>query len=61
MKEVIVKLKSGMEVGYGQEIVRCKDCKHYLGKGHMEWCNLGHGNHEPDWFCKDGINGKTNA
>lgn len=27
-KECIVKLRYGMEVGYGKEIVRCKDCKH---------------------------------
>lgn len=29
MKEVIVKLKNGMEVGYGKEIIRCKDCCHW--------------------------------
>ena len=47
-KECIVKLRYGMEVGYGQEIVRCKDCKHKDG------CDpfLLFGN--DDWFCADG-------
>ena len=35
-------------------VVRCKDCKHYIGNGHMEWCNLSHGNHEDNWYCADG-------
>lgn len=53
MKEVIVKLEYGMEVGYGKEIVRCRDCKHYH-KGFN--CDL---LQKPilkgdDWFCADG-------
>ena len=53
MKEYIVKLRNGMEVGYGQEIVRCKDCKHY----HPGFtCDL---KQKPimksnDYFCADG-------
>ena len=54
MKEVIVKLEYGMEVGYGEEIVRCKDCK----KRYTVLCiqeEAGNINNQDDWFCADGI------
>ena len=62
IKERIVKMRYGMEIGYGQEIVRCKDCKNsgldssgingYWCSAHTEW-------HDGDWFCADGV--KKNA
>lgn len=27
-REYVIKTRYGMEVGYGQEIIRCKNCKH---------------------------------
>jgi len=59
MKEYIVKMKYGMEIGYGQELVRCKDCKHgkiYVGRhGYHVACEIiEHPSHDLDWFCADG-------
>ena len=32
-------------------VVRCKDCKHYVGDG---WCYLERISRKPDWFCANG-------
>lgn len=58
--ECIVKMRYGMEIGYGQEIIRCEkciygddfDCPAPLPKGYL--CQKGHGPHTGDWFCADG-------
>lgn len=52
MKEWIV--KDTLNNKYVQELVRCKDCKHYEPDRLFE-CNL-HGacQPKPDWFCADG-------
>lgn len=52
MKEWIV--KDTLNKKYVQELVRCKDCKHYKPKSFFE-CSL-HGacQPKPDWFCADG-------
>lgn len=60
IKERIVKMRYGIEIGYGQEIIRCKDCIHAddfdcpapLPTGYL--CQKGHGSHMGDWFCADG-------
>ena len=63
--ERIIKLQYGMEIGYGQEIVRCKDCKHgyEINRGMMIMCTHGvHLDaHERDWFCADGEWRETDA
>lgn len=33
------------------EIVRCKDCKHFVGYG---WCILTRERHKESWFCPYG-------
>jgi hypothetical protein len=56
-KERIVKMRYGMEVGYGQEIVRCRDCEHgeECVKPHKDyWCHLHDFYQNGDWFCADG-------
>lgn len=64
MKECIVKIRYGMEIGYGQEIIRCKDCKyaHKTYDGDCKYCDMftdDDGNpiecyRSGDWFCADG-------
>lgn len=65
IKERIVKMRYGMEIGYGQEIVRCKDCKHatMTADGKMcKYCEMDTDDfgdrrdvyHDADWFCADG-------
>lgn len=62
MKEYIVKMRYGMEIGYGQEIVRCKDCRYgqYCTDGEttyqcFKWNSGEFGMlHEQNWFCADG-------
>ena len=59
-KEVIVKLRYSMKVGYEQEIVRCKDCKHgYKYEFCVKCENKGNPGmfgtyHSFNWFCYDG-------
>ena len=57
-KECIVKLRYGMEVGYGQEIIRCKDCKKSEPwYGDKRRCFLWHEDGIDvfeDWFCNYG-------
>ena len=52
MKEYIVMVENGMEVGYRQEIVRCKDCQHFDGIDCRvnDIVNI----MNTDWFCADG-------
>lgn len=45
-----------------QELVRCKDCKHWMppGTGYEnavlgECLGRGHGLKKSDWFCADGV------
>lgn len=52
MKECIVKMRYGMEIGYGQEIVRCKDCRWYDLK--ISFCDNCHLPREQTFFCADG-------
>ena len=60
IKECIVKMRYGMEIGYGQEIVRCKDCN--ISKLEnvptstetVRWCQLINRYVDDDWFCADG-------
>ena len=57
IKERIVKMRYGMEIGYGQELVRCRDCKHRDPEDGK--CDSGHGiqwqlSRPDDWFCADG-------
>lgn len=55
MKELIAKLRNGMEIGYGEEIVRCKDCKNYMTiHCTCDGCCI-----SPDWFCADGERGDS--
>lgn len=54
-KEYIIKLRHGMEIGYGQEITRCKDCEH--GKDVGDYgieCEFDGCKHHDEWFCADG-------
>ena len=54
IKECIVKMRYGMEIGYGQEIVRCKDCKNsgMDTTSHPEyWCSAHAEYVEGDGFC----------
>ena len=64
IKERIVKMRYGMEIGYGQEIIRCKNCRHgepvknEAGEDCIQ-CNnddlwLDGNVNFPDWFCADG-------
>ena len=46
----------GYRDGYSKrddEIVRCKDCKHW-DKSDFGWFCPYHHNAKPDWFCADG-------
>lgn len=63
IKERIVKMRYGMEIGYGQELVRCKDCKYCVKEPNGElYCDILAVGYEPlgskkvngDWFCADG-------
>lgn len=36
-----------------QELVRCKDCKHWIKGDHGFYCPYHH-DAKPDWFCADG-------
>lgn len=63
IKECIVKIRYGMEIGYGQEIVRCKDCKYLINHhGFMDdgYCEKMREDYNAkfkpkrDWFCADG-------
>jgi len=52
IKECIVKMRYGMEIEYGQEIVRCRDCKWYDERISMCYnCGLPR---EQAFFCADG-------
>lgn len=51
IKERIVKMRYGMEVGYGQEIVRCKDCVFRDNRDGM--CEHVQQVRDPDWYCAD--------
>lgn len=58
IKERIVKMRYGMEIGYGQEIVRCKECRHctFSDGEQLADCMIKQGWFpvKPDWFCADG-------
>ena len=56
MKECIVKIRYGMEIGYGQEIVRCKDCKHrpIMPKDHTDGFDLKFPDNKCPCQCEDG-------
>lgn len=53
--ECIVKFQYGIEVGCREELVRCKDCKHW-NKEYDQNCMIKQGWFpvKPDWFCADG-------
>ena len=51
--ECIVKFQYGTEVGYREELIRCKDCKHYDEEtGRCALLHV-HGCVET-WYCADG-------
>ena len=61
IKECIVKMRYGMEIGYGQEIVRCKECKfrqsrvsRIIDGKECNLCEMVKGYKPADWFCADG-------
>ena len=47
-------------IGYVQQLVRCKDCKHgekpltFKYYPNLIWCNKYECSHDGDWFCADG-------
>lgn len=48
---------NGMVSKVGQELVRCRDCKHGEPWGVLIGCGTSKGfgiTHNPDWFCADG-------
>lgn len=51
MKDFIVKnVDDTLEIeGIVQELIRCKDCKHWA-KG-LGWCNITDLDVEPDFYC----------
>ena len=56
--ERIVKLQYGMEIGYGQEIIRCKDCVYWQdnngGYPHIGCKWREDETPDPDDFCSAG-------
>jgi len=57
--ECIVKFQNGIEVGYREELVRCKDCTNaWIYDGNEVICthidSNGNDKHSIDWFCADG-------
>ena len=57
--ECITSFRYGIEVGNRQELVRCKDCKHYryygLSAETVSECTIDHcENPDKEWFCADG-------
>ena len=67
MKEMIARVGDIIDqygVGYvcltGEELVRCKDCKHgapTIINGVWLSVTCGNVDHKPDWFCADGERG----
>lgn len=59
--EYIVKMDDTAKiVGYGQQLIRCKDCRYsrktvipYL-QNEEKWCYRLEKNRPFDWFCADG-------
>ena len=55
-KEYVIKIRHGMELGYGEEIIRCKDCN----RRNTILCPVRNTitNADKDfadnWFCADG-------
>lgn len=55
MKEYIIKMRPCMVFGHTQEIVRCKDCKHFAPDGVYTMCYRHNGlSQGTDWYCADG-------